>query len=284
MTTPTVSSDNCQYVRAFVAEQAGIVLDEGKGYLVESRLLPIARKRGVASADELVTHLRRTGDVALKAAIVEAMTTNETTFFRDVEPFEALRNAVLPSLIAQRRDKRRLRIWYGASSTGQEPYSLVMLIKEHFPELASWKLEHVATDLSDEVLERARAGRFSRLEVNRGLPASYLLKYFEKDGTEWALKPDIRTAVNFDRLNLIKTWPISGTFDLVMLRNVMIYFDTPTKRQILERIRTLLAPDGYLFLGSAETTTGVHEGFMRETWQRTGFYRHAKTSSDKGRA
>jgi chemotaxis protein methyltransferase CheR len=271
--TSGISTSNCDYVRTFVAEQAGIVLDEGKGYLVESRLLPIARKRGVASTDELVSQLRLSGDPDLRLAIVEAMTTNETTFFRDVEPFEALKHSVIPDLIERRRSTRTLRIWCGASSTGQEPYSLMMLLREHFPELATWNISHTATDLSDEVLARARAGRFSRLEVNRGLPAAYLVKYFDKDATEWVIKPAIRNAVKFDRLNLIKTWPLRGPFDLVMLRNVMIYFDGTTKKQILDGVRRLLAPDAYLFLGSAETTIGIHDAFERQTWQRTGFYR-----------
>lgn len=270
-----VSPSNCEFVRTFVAEQAGIVLDESKAYLVESRLMPIARRRGVASADELVTHLRRSGDAALRVDIIEAMTTNETTFFRDVEPFEALRHAVVPDLLERRRDRRTLRIWCGAASTGQESYSIVMLLKEHFPDLATWPVDHIATDLSNDVLKRARLGRFTRLEVNRGLPAAYLVKYFEKDGTEWVLKPALRHAVQFERMNLIEPWPLTGPFDLVMLRNVMIYFDAPTKRRILERIRRLLAPDGYLFLGSAETTMGIHDGFERQAWRRTGFYRLA---------
>ncbi len=273
--TAGVSRSNCDYVRAFVAEQAGIVLDEGKAYLVESRLLPIARRRGVASTDELVSQLRTTADPALRVAVVEALTTNETTFFRDIEPFEALRHAVLPDLVARRRDRRSLRIWCGASSTGQEPYSVTMLLREHFPELGSWDVRHVATDLSDEVLTRARTGRYSRLEINRGLPASYLVKYFDKDQAEWVLKPGVRDAVTFERLNLIRSWHLAPSFDLVMLRNVMIYFDTATKHRILERIRGLLAPDGYLFLGSAETTSGIHDAFERETWKRTGFYRLA---------
>lgn len=269
----SISSSNCAFVRSFVAEHAGIVLDEGKGYLVESRLLPIARKRGVASPDELVSQLRRSGDPELRSAIVEAMTTNETTFFRDSEPFEALRHHVLPDLIARRRATKKLRIWCGAASTGQEPYSVTMLLREHFPELAAWDVSHTATDLSEEVLRRARQGRFSRLEVNRGLPASYLVKYFDKDATDWVIKPTIRSAVRFDRMNLIKTWTLSGPFDLVMLRNVMIYFDAPTKRRILDGVRRLLTPDGYVFLGSAESTLGVHDAFERQTWQRTGFYR-----------
>lgn len=268
-----ISVAEFELVKNLARTEAGLVLEAGKEYLVESRLQPVARSAGV-SLEELFVKLRGTrGEIRDK--VIDALTTNETTFFRDVEPFEALRQCVFPDLVTRRRPRRALRIWCGAASTGQEPYSVAMLLKEHFPELADWRVSHLATDLSDDVLDRARSGRYSRLEVNRGLPATYLLKYFDKDATEWVLKPAVRQAVTYDRLNLIKPWPITGPFDLVMLRNVMIYFDTATKRQILEKIRTHLAPDGYLFLGSAETTLGIHDGYERQAWQRTGFYRLA---------
>ncbi|MCC7126238.1 MAG: protein-glutamate O-methyltransferase CheR [Acidobacteria bacterium] len=271
----SLSTTDFEYVRDLVDVEAGIVLDDAKRYLVESRLQPVARIEGFDSPGALVAQARQSSRTALRATIVEAMTTNETSFFRDVEPFEALRLHVLPALIARRRVARRLRIWCGASSTGQEPYSLVMLMLEHFPELATWDVEFLATDLSQDVLKKAASGHFSRIEVNRGLPATLLTRYFDKAGTEWVIKDVVRKAVSFRSMNLIKPWPPMGPFDLVMLRNVMIYFDVATKKQILDRILRALAPDGYLFLGSVETTMGIHDGFDRQTSGRTGFYRPA---------
>jgi chemotaxis protein methyltransferase CheR len=276
-----ISAATFDFVRTLVCDQAGIVLERDKHYLVEARLIPIARRRGFESADALVTHASRTGDAGLKQCVVEAMTTNETTFFRDVEPFEALRQHVVPAILDRRQVTKQLRIWCCAASTGQEPYSLAMLLQEQFPRLAAeaWTVSVFATDLSEEVLDRARQGRYTQLEMNRGLPATYLVKYFEKQGLEWQLKPTVRRIVSFDKLNLVKPWPDVGSFDIVMLRNVMIYFDVPTKQQVLERVRKVLRADGYLFLGSAETTMGIHDGFERETWRRTGFYRPTSAKS-----
>ncbi|MCC7010698.1 MAG: protein-glutamate O-methyltransferase CheR [Acidobacteria bacterium] len=278
----SLSTASFTYVRDLVGDQAGIVLDDAKAYLVESRLLPVARVGGFGSTDQLVEHARRSSTSALRASIVEAMTTNETSFFRDVEPFEALRHHVLPALIQRRKVARQLRVWYGASSTGQEPYSVAMLMKEHFADVATWDVRQLATDLSQDVLKRAMAGRFSRIEVNRGLPAAMLTKYFDKDGMEWVIKEPLRKAITFQPLNLIKPWPAMGPFDLVMLRNVMIYFDVKTKREILHRVHRILAPDGYLFLGSVETTMAIHDGFERQTWGKTGFYRPAGAATKHG--
>jgi chemotaxis protein methyltransferase CheR len=270
-----ISAATFDFVRTLVCDQAGIVLERDKHYLVEARLIPIARRRGFDSADALVTHASRTGDLSLKQCVIEAMTTNETTFFRDGEPFEALKQDVLPAIIERRQVTKQLRIWCCAASTGQEPYSIAMLLQEHFPQLATdgWTLSIFATDLSEEVLARAREGRYTQLEMNRGLPVTYLVKYFDKQGLEWQVKPSLRRVVQFDKLNLVKPWQEIGSFDVVMLRNVMIYFDVPTKQHLLDRVRRVLRPDGYLFLGSAETTMGIHDGFERETWRRTGFYR-----------
>jgi chemotaxis protein methyltransferase CheR len=268
-----ISAATFDFVRDLVGDQAGIVLEREKHYLVDSRLMPIARRRGFASTDALVAHARASGDPDLRQSVIEAMTTNETTFFRDGEPFEALRHEVLPKLIAKREVARRLQIWCAASSTGQEPYSLAMMLQEHFPQLASWDISILGTDLSEDVLARARQGRYSQLEVNRGLPVMLLVKHFEKQGLEWHLKPALRQRVRFDKLNLVKPWPPLGSFDIVMLRNVMIYFDVPTKQRIFEQLSRVLRPDGYLFLGSAETTIGIHAGFQREAWGKTGFYR-----------
>jgi len=265
-------------VRALVCGEAGIVLENGKEYLVESRLGPVAKRHGFASIDALVAGLRR-ADPALRRSVVEALTTNETTFFRDVEPFEALRQHVIPRLIEARRDRRTLRIWYGASSTGQEPYSLVMLLLDQFPELAGWDVTHFATDINLDVLARARTGRYNQIEMNRGLPAKYLVRYFEKVGLEWQVKSEVRDRVRFEPLNLIKPWPALATFDIVMLRNVMIYFDVDAKRQILARLHRHLQPDGYLFLGGAETTMGLHDAFQRLPYERAGCYGLAGTAA-----
>jgi chemotaxis protein methyltransferase CheR len=271
-----ISAATFDFVRTLICDQAGIILERDKQYLVEARLMPIARKQGFDSADALVSQCSRSNDAALRQSVIEAMTTNETTFFRDGEPFEALRKHIIPDLVTKRAAVKELRIWCGAASTGQEPHSLAMLLLEDFPQLATWKVTIHATDLSEEVLARARKGRYTQLEVNRGLPIACLVKYFDKQGLEWELKPRVKERVHFEKLNLVKPWPaVMGPFDLVMLRNVMIYFDVPTKTQILERMHRVLRSDGYLFLGSAETTMGIHEGYARQPWGKTGFYRPA---------
>ena len=263
------------YVRNFVRTEAGIVLDSGKEYLVESRLAPIVRSEGMSSVDALVQTLLTTRRTELHRRVVDALTTNETTFFRDVEPFELLRTELLPALIKTRQLSKRLSIWYAASSTGQEPYSVSMLIREHFPELASWTIDQVATDLSRPVLDRARAGAYSQLEVNRGLPVKLLVRYFDKRGLEWQLKDHIRSMVNFQELNLngVWPWPCLPQFDIVFIRNVMIYFDVPDKQKILGRIYDRLRPDGYLFLGAAETTMNLDDRFTRLPVNRAGCYK-----------
>ena len=274
----TITPQDFDYVRGFVLEHAGIVLDGGKQYLVESRLLPLARQRGFTALEPLVAQLR-SREQALQRAVVEAMTTNETTFFRDVEPFEALKRHVIPQLITARAATRTIRIWYGASSTGQEPYSVVMMLLEHFPQLADWNVQHFATDINLEVLQKARDGRYSQIEMNRGLPATYLVKYFEKAGLVWQLKANVRDRVRFEQLNLVKPWPMLETFDIVMLRNVMIYFDVEAKKQILKKIGRLLAPDGYLFLGGAESTMGLDDSYQRMKFDRAGCYCKAEVGA-----
>lgn len=267
----TITPQDFDYVRMFVFDQAGIVLENGKQYLVESRLLPIAKARGFDSLAKLVNVLKGP-DAALRRQVIEAMTTNETTFFRDVAPFEVLKKHVVPQLMESRRATRELKFWYGASSTGQEPYSVVMMLLENFPELANWRVTHYATDINIEVIERARAGKYNQVEINRGLPATHLVKYFEKAGTEWQLKPIVRDKVKFEQLNLVKAWPLLPTFDIIMLRNVMIYFDVDAKRQILTKLNRQLSPDGYLFLGGAETTMGIVDSFRRMQFDQAGCY------------
>lgn len=261
------------YVCNFVREESAIVLEAGKEYLVESRLQTLARKENLDSVDALIGKLKAPGGLSFQRKIVDAMTTNETSFFRDIHPFEALRNQILPDLVQLRGKERRLALWCGAASTGQEPYSVLMLLAQHFPELLGWDFKFLATDLCGEVLARARGGRFTQLEVNRGLPAALLSRYFARHGAEWEIQADLRRRVDFRELNLVKDWPVMPAMDIVFLRNVMIYFDVPTKKAILSRIRRLLKPGGYLFLGGAETTFNVDDGFERVVLDKTTCYR-----------
>jgi chemotaxis protein methyltransferase CheR len=265
-----MTSSEFDFVCRLVRERSGVVL-EGKEYLVDARLTPVARQRELGSISELVGRLRSAPDKGLVAQVVEAMVTTETSFFRDVHPFETLRTAVLPELI-RKRAERRLRVWFGACSTGQEPYSFALLLRERFPELADWRLDLLATDLSAEVLNRARAGRYSQLEVNRGLPAATLVKFFRQHGSTWELNEDVRKMVEFRELNLVGPWPLLPRFDLVFLRNVMIYFDVEAKKSILGRVARVLRPDGYLLLGGAETTLNLDDSFRRAEHLKGGFY------------
>jgi chemotaxis protein methyltransferase CheR len=269
----TLRTEDFDYVRTLVRQSSAIVLEDSKAYLVDSRLQPLARQEGIASVADLVAQLRTGRSRALQQKVVEAMTTNETYFFRDIQPFEALRKLVLPQLIKSREAERRLAIWCGASSTGQEPYSLSILLREHFPALNNWSLTFLATDLSTEVLDKAREARYSQIEINRGMPAPLLVKYFRREGMVWVLKDDVRRMVEFRPLNLIEPWPGMPRADLVMLRNVLIYFDVATKKGILAKVRQVLRPDGYLFLGGAESTFGVDDAFERVEVERTSCYR-----------
>jgi chemotaxis protein methyltransferase CheR len=270
-----VAAATFDFVRALIRDEAGIVLEPGKEYLVESRLLPLARKAKQPDVDALISLARGVLGANIRRQVVDAMTINETSFFRDVAPFECLRTEVLPALVEARRAERSLAIWCGASSTGQEPYTIAMLIHEHFPDLLSWKIAFIATDLSAEVLARARTGRYSQIEVNRGLPASYAVKYFEPHGTEWQVQPRVRDMVTFQELNLNKTWPAFPPLDIVLMRNVMIYFDVEAKKQILTRVRSALRTDGYLFLGAAESPMDLVDGYARVGFERSGCYRNA---------
>jgi chemotaxis protein methyltransferase CheR len=261
------------YVRSLVRQRAAIVLDDSKEYLVEARLGALARREGVDTVDALVHRLRAAPFNGLHRQVVSAMTTNETSFFRDVHPFEALRRTLLPELIDRRRAARRLTIWSAACSTGQEPYSVAMLLREHFPETAQWSVRIFATDLAQEVLERARAGVFTQLEVNRGLPAPLLVRYFRQDGTDWQITPEIRDMVQFEEMNLIEPWPALPDFDVVLLRNVLIYFDGESKQRVLRNLRQVLRPDGVLLMGGAETTLNLDDAYERLPIDRAGCFR-----------
>ncbi|HJZ54259.1 MAG TPA: protein-glutamate O-methyltransferase CheR [Gemmataceae bacterium] len=260
------------YLCRLVRDRSGIVLEAGKEYLVDARLTPVARKCDLRSVSELVGRLRAGPDDGLAARVVEAMATTETSFFRDLHPFETLRTTVLPELIRRRLNERRLNVWFAACSTGQEPYSFALLVREHLPELTGWRLDLLATDLSAEVLDRARVGRYSQIEVNRGLPAALLVKYFRQHGGTWELSEDVRRMVEFRELNLTRPWPLLPRADLIFLRNVMIYFDTETKKSILGRVARVLRPDGYLLLGGAESTLNLNDSLRRVEHLKGGFH------------
>jgi chemotaxis protein methyltransferase CheR len=250
------------YLRALIYRRSAIVLQVDKSYLIDSRLAPLAREAGLASVDELVGKIRREpAEAPLVRRVIEAMTTNETLFFRDIHPFEALRQRILPALIQERAARRSLRIWCAAASTGQEPYSIAMTIREHFPELTSWDVKIIATDINAAVLARARAGTYRQLEVNRGLPVTMLVKYFERQGADWAIKATVKDLVTFTELNLLDAWTCVGPQDVIFVRNVLIYFDLETKRRILGRIRGLLPRDGFLVLGGAETAHNIDDHY-----------------------
>jgi chemotaxis protein methyltransferase CheR len=259
------------YLRKCLKEKSGLVLSADKQYLVESRLLPVARKSGLASLGELVCALKRGDGDDLMTHVVEAMTTNETFFFRDNTPFDNFRSLILPALLAARQNSRFIRIWCAAASTGQEPYSLAIIIKEMAADLAGWHIELVASDLSNEVLERARKGIYSQFEVQRGLPIKLLIKYFAQVGEVWEIAPEIRAMVRFQKLNLLSDFTRLGVFDVIFCRNVLIYFDQETKTDILNRLNGVIAADGYLTLGAAETVIGL-TGSFRPVPEWRGLY------------
>ncbi|GAC1336141.1 MAG: protein-glutamate O-methyltransferase CheR [Beijerinckiaceae bacterium] len=247
-------------LRHFLHQRSGISLDGDKLYLVESRLLPVARAAGLADLSALVKRVQ-IGDSELGQSVVDAMTTNETFFFRDRLPFEKFRNVMLPELLAARSAERRLRIWCAACSTGQEPYSLAMILDEEARRLAGWRIDIVATDISRRAVESARAGLYSQFEVQRGLPITHLLRYFQRAGDRWQINEFLRSRVGFRELNLMADFRTLGNFDAIFCRNVLIYFDVPTKRDILARLCRTLAPDGYLVMGAAETVIGLSDKF-----------------------
>lgn len=253
----TTSAESFKFICELVHRRAAIVLETGKEYLVEARLAPIAKAHNLASVDALVEKLRSDERGKLGTDVIEGLTTNETSFFRDIHPFDALKNVVLPELIKARETTKTLRIWCAAASTGQEPYTIAMVIREHFPALASWNVQIIATDINKTVLERAKTGVYKQLEVNRGLPAIMLVKHFEKTGADWRIKEPLRKMISFQELNLLDRWPIFSQQDIVFMRNVLIYFDVNTKKKILARVRENMRDDGYLFLGGAETTMNV---------------------------
>lgn len=259
-------------IRKLVYDRAAIVLETGKEYLVESRLTSMARAHGYTDVNALVKCLD-SRNPSLADEVVEAMTTNETSFYRDHHPFEAIKRIVLPELVEKRAKSHSLRIWCAACSTGQEPYSLAMLLDQHFPRLASWKVSILATDISKAVLARAASGRYRQVEIDRGLSEAARARYFRQDKQEWEIRPELRKLVQFEELNLAGNWPAMAAFDLVFLRNVLIYFDQTAKLAVLNKMRKQVHADGYLVLGGSETMPAGVTAFQRLPIQRAGLYR-----------
>ncbi len=251
--TESASPADFAYLRQLVYEQSQNVLDASRDYLFETRLARLLRGHGLTNIEELVQLLKLRHNPQLERTVAEAMTINETSFFRDGRPFELLRTELLPKLIEARKSTRRLRFWSAACSTGQEAYSLAMLLREHFPSLAGWDVVIEGTDLSAEVVSRAQSGRYQRIEINRGLPARNIVTYFDHTGEDWTVKPELQRMCRFRQANLCApNLPFQESFDVVMLRNVMLYFNQETRKRLLAQVRRLLASDGILFLGSSE--------------------------------
>ncbi len=261
-----------EFLRKILKERSGLDLSPDKQYLVESRLIPLARRISLPGITELVQKMKTGSADGLTAEVVEAMTTNETFFFRDKIPFDHLRETMLPAMLQARASRRALRIWCAASSTGQEPYSIAMCLKELGATLAGWRVEILATDLSQGVLEKSKAGLFSQFEVQRGLPIQLLVKYFTQVGELWQLNADIRGMVQHRQLNLLQDFGHLGTFDVIFCRNVLIYFDQDTKAGIFERLARVVEPDGFMVLGAAESVVGISDAFKPHP-ERRGLYR-----------
>jgi chemotaxis protein methyltransferase CheR len=266
-----------EYLRKLLKDRSGLDLSADKQYLIESRLLPLSRKAGLAGISDLVQKMKG-GSTSMTTQVVEAMTTNETFFFRDKLPFDHFRDSIMPGILKARASRRSLRIWCAAGSTGQEPYSLAMCLKEMSAAISGWRIEILATDLSQEVLEKSRAGIYSQFEVQRGLPIQMLVKYFKQTGELWQITPDIRAMVQHRQLNLLHDFSQLGVFDVIFCRNVLIYFDQDTKTDIFNRLARITEPDGFLVLGAAETVVGLTDVF-KPFPERRGLYRPNATQA-----
>ncbi len=269
----SLESADYNYIRQLVRDRAAMEMEADKGKRAQSRLLPIAQQVGVNSVGELVALLKNQPFNHLHVRVVEALLLTETSFFRDVYPFEALKKVVLPLLLKKRRAERSLNIWCAACSSGQEPYSIALLLRQYFPIFSTWKLRFIASDISGEMLSRASSARYSPLEVSRGLPPAFLKRYFQPVGHEWQLNDDIRQMVEFQQIDLADEWPPLPSMDVIFMRNVLIYFDIPTKKAILEKVGRVLQPDGYLFLGVAETTVALDSSFEPVKFDKAACYR-----------
>ena len=273
-----MKSEDFDLVSTLVKDRSGLVLTKEKVYLLESRLMPLARRRKLDTIDALVSAIRTRKEEALIKEVVDAMTTNESLFFRDIKPFDHLKKTALPRLMEARKGQRSIRIWSAACSSGQEPYSIAMLLKEETASFGSFRFEITATDISSEILARAKNGIYSQFEVQRGLPIQLLLKYFTQDGDKWQIKPEMRSMVQYREFNLMQHPRSLGRFDVVFCRNVLIYFDQPTKAKVLAGIAEQMHPDGVLYLGGAETVLGVSDRFEPVPGER-GVYRPVQSAA-----
>ena len=269
----TITRADFEWVCKLVRDRAGVVLSTDKTYLVESRLAPLIKDIGVSSISQLIAQLRPQPFNDIHWRIIEAMVTTETSFFRDSCPFDILKKYILPELIQQRQTRRVLNIWSAACSSGQEPYSIAILLNEHFPQLFTWKLQLIASDISHQILDRARQGCYNQQEISRRLPPSLREKYFQYSNNKWQIDAQIRQRVDFTQFNLTEKWPLMPQMDIIFLRNVLIYFDVQTKQTILTKARQLLQPDGYLFLGGGETTLNLDPAFEPVQFDKAICYR-----------
>ncbi|MFC3909606.1 CheR family methyltransferase [Legionella dresdenensis] len=272
-----MTNDDFDYIKLFIKNHAAIVLEKGKEYLVQARLTPIAKEYGMTSVDALIQELKNKPTELLKQKIVDAMTTNETLFFRDSHPFELLKNVVIPKLVESKMKEKKLVIWCAAASSGQEPYTIAIILKELEPLLQGWTIKFVASDIAENMLTRAKEGIYSQLEVNRGMPLPYLLKYFEKEGNAWRIRKELRDMIEYKKVNIVKEWPLSQV-DIVFMRNILIYFDLETKKEIFKRLSTIMTRDSYLFLGGSETLLGLNCDFERLGVDRVPCYQLKKTN------
>jgi chemotaxis protein methyltransferase CheR len=270
--------DDFNLLSKLIKDRSGLTLTKDKAYLLESRLLPVARKWNLKSLDELVMRLRTRSEAGLVRDVVEAMTTNESFFFRDIKPFDQFKQVVLPYMLQARGTTRNIKVWSAACSSGQEPYTLSMMLKEERQKLIGWNVDILATDLSTEILAKAQAGLYSQFEVQRGLPIQLLVKYFKQAGDRWQIDSAIREMVRYRPFNLLDDLSGLGQFDVIFCRNVLIYFDQPTKQMVLERMAKQLAPDGFLYLGGAETVVGITDKFQPMANHR-GIYHHANPAA-----
>ena len=271
-----------EYIAQLLYQRSGLVITQEKAYLLESRLNPVARKWDLDGIDALIGALRSKKDEKLMVDVTEAMTTNESFFFRDNRPFDQFKDIVLPHMLEARAARKQIRIWSAACSSGQEPYTLAMILKEEAARLAGWKIEIVATDLSTEILNKAKEGLYSQFEVQRGLPITLLMKYFAQEGEKWRISEDVRRMVTYKTFNLLENPSTLGHFDIVFCRNVLIYFDQQTKGQVLGRIAQIMPADGFLYLGGAETVLGISDSFEVVPGQR-GVYRLTNGGSSLNR-
>ncbi len=273
-----MKAEDFELFSTLLRQRSGLVLTPDKAYLLESRLMPIARKQGLKGLDDLAGAVRARREESLLRSITEAMTTNESSFYRDQKPFDQFKATVLPNLLKSRATKRQIRVWSAACSSGQEAYSLAMLLEEEKARVAGWKIEIVGTDLSAEMVERAKAGVYTQFEVQRGLPITHLVKYFKQNGDKWQISPEIRAMAQFREYNLLTDLSPLGQFDVVFCRNVLIYFDQPTKGKVLEAIARQMPADGVLYLGGAETVLGITDKFKPIEGQR-GLYQLTRAAN-----